>query len=83
MGVTPCLQESYTQIPDLQGFTIIPRQRPARQRGVRWARGRESKMRSSCQSWRRTSQSWAHHRAHHRYRNGAQDVPHGQPSLHT
>jgi len=64
-------------------FQVIPPQLPARRQGGRLAHGMENKMRSSCQSWRRTSRMMVHRHVHHRYQCACLDerhVPSRQPS---
>ena len=82
-GQVPVSQILALYVTNFQHFPFILLLRPARRPDVRWAHGTENSWRSSCQSLRRTSQSWAHHHAHRRYRNAARDEPHDQPSQRT
>ena len=56
-------------------LSITLRQLPGRLQDVRWAHGRVSRKRSSCQPLHRTSQMWVRHHVRRRYQYAGLDEP--------
>jgi len=70
----PVRQVLASYFANFQHLSIILLQQPGQRQGVRWAHGRVNMKHSSNLPCGRTSLSWAHLRAHHRYRTSTQDV---------